>query len=201
MASTDKRIDAYIAKSADFARPILSTLRDAIHEGCPEVQETIKWGMPFFEYKGPFCFLAAFKAHCGFGFWRAGGVLGGKAKPDEAMGQLGRITSIKDLPGKRVLLQYIKDAKKKKDEGPASPARIKVAREKKELVVPPYFTAALKKNKKAKVTFDAFTYSKQKDYVDWLTEAKTEETRGRRLETSVEWLAEGKSRNWKYERC
>src|SRR5512133_1148362 len=195
MASTDKRIDAYIAKSPEFAQPILSALRNAIHEGCPEVQETIKWGMPFFEYKGPLCFLAAFKAHCGFGFWRAGSVLGDKAKPDEAMGQLGRITSIKDLPAKRVLLQYIKEAKKKKDEGPAAPARPRVAREKKDLVVPPYFTAALKKNKKAKSTFDAFNYSKQKDYVDWLTEAKTEETRNRRLGTSVEWLAEGKARN------
>ena len=201
MASTDKRIDAYIAKSAEFAQPILSTLRNVIHEGCPEVQETIKWGMPFFEYKGPFCFLAAFKAHCGFGFWRAGSVLGDKAKPDEAMGQLGRIKSVKDLPAKRVLLQYIKDAKKKKDEAVATPARPRVAKEKKALVIPPYFTSALKKNKKAKTTFDAFTYSKQKDYVEWVTEAKTEETRSRRLETSVEWLAEGKSRNWKYERC
>ncbi len=201
MGTRDKRVDAYIARSADFAQPILRELREVVHEGCPEVEETIKWSFPNFTYKGILCGMAAFKQHCSFGFWKGALVVDGKANNADAMGQFGRITSMKDLPSKRVLLAYMKKAKQLNDDGVKVPARSKPRGEKKDLKVPDYFTAALKKNRKALANFEAFSYSKQKDYVEWLTEAKSDETRKRRLETSVEWIAEGKSRNWKYERC
>jgi uncharacterized protein YdeI (YjbR/CyaY-like superfamily) len=202
MGTKDKRVDAYIAKSADFAQPILRELRDVIHQGCPEVQETIKWGFPHFDYKGVMCGMAAFKQHCAFGFWKGSLIMDAKEnKSADAMGQFGRITSMKDLPPKRTLLGYVQKAKKLNDAGVKVPARAKPKGEKKVLVVPTYFTAALKKNKPALANFEKFSPSKKKEYVEWVTEAKTDETRDRRLQTSVEWIAEGKSRNWKYERC
>jgi uncharacterized protein YdeI (YjbR/CyaY-like superfamily) len=202
MPTRDKRVDAYIAKSAEFAQPILRELREIVHQGCPEVEETIKWGFPHFDYKGMLCGMAAFKQHCTFGFWKSKLVLNGDDQQSrDAMGQFGRITSIKDLPPKRVLIGYIKKAAELNERGVKTPRKPKPRGEKKELVVPDYFNAAVSKNKKALATFEAFPYSKKKDYVEWVTEAKTDETRQRRLATSVQWLAEGKSRNWKYERC
>lgn len=202
MPSKDKRIDAYISQSAEFAQPILNHIREVVHEGCPEVQETIKWGMPHFEHKGIMCGMASFKEHCAFGFWKGSLVIDAKEiKSVDAMGQFGRITSLKELPPKKVLVGYVKKAAELNEAGIKNPARVKQRAEKKELVVPDYFTAAVKKNKKAFATFDGFPYSKKKDYVEWVTEAKTDETRARRLKTAVEWMAEGKARNWKYERC
>jgi uncharacterized protein YdeI (YjbR/CyaY-like superfamily) len=202
MGSRDKRVDAYIAKSAEFAQPILSELREIVHQGCPEVEETIKWGFPHFDYRGMLCGMAAFKQHCTLGFWKSKLIFDGKDEQSrEAMGQFGRITSIKDLPPKRVLIGYIKKAAELNEQGVKISRKPKPRGEKKELMVPNYFIAAIKKNKKALATFEAFPYSKKKDYVEWVTEAKTDDTRERRLATSVEWLAEGKSRNWKYERC
>ncbi len=202
MPSTDKRVDAYIAKSAEFAKPILTHLRGIVHEGCSEVEETIKWSFPHFMYKGKIlCSMASFKQHCALHFWRGDQVLDKKDnKSDEAMGQFGRITSLKDLPPKKTLLGYVKKAVLNHDAG-ITPTRSKPSKEKKELVIPDYFTAVLKKNKKAQATFDAFSYSHRKEYVEWITEAKTDETRQRRIATTLEWLAEGKSRNWKYEKC
>lgn len=198
MGTRNPRVDEYIAKTAPFAQPILRYLRDLVHEACPEVEEEMKWSMPNFMYKGILCNMAAFKAHCAFGFWKSSLVLGKIEK--EAMGSFGRITLIDDLPPKRTLIGYIKEAKRLNDEGIAKPTEKKSA-EKKKLVVPPYFLAAVKKNKKAWAVFDAFSYSHKKEYVEWVSEAKTEDTRQRRLATTVAWLSEGKSRNWKYERC
>ena len=198
MGTRDKRIDTYIDKSADFAKPIMRQLREIVHEACPEVQETMKWSFPHFDYKGMLCSMAAFKEHCAFGFWKASLILNDEHKSDDAMGQFGRLTSIKDLPPKRVLLGYIKKAMELNDHG-VKVRKPKPRGEKKELVVPDFFMAALKKEKKALATFEGFPYSRKKDYVEWVTEANTDATRQRRLKTSVEWLAEGKSRNWKYE--
>lgn len=196
MATKDKRIDAYIAKAAPFAQPILKHLRAVVHEGCPHVEETIKWGFPHFMHNGILCSMAAFKQHCALHFWKGSQVVDDAS--DEAMGQFGRITSIDDLPGKKVLLGYVAKASALRDAPAKKPAtpRKKVV---KKLIVPDYFIAALKTNRKASATFEAFPYSKRKDYVEWVTDAKTEETRSKRLQTSVEWLAQGKSRNWKYE--
>ena len=200
MESKDPRIDAYIAKSADFAKPILSHIRKLVHTNCPDVSETMKWSMPFFEYKsGIFCNVAAFKQHCAFGFW-LGDLLKIDAKADKAMGQFGRIASLADLPGDKEFASILKAAMKLHDAGAKASSRSKPA-EKKELVVPDYFLAALKKNKKALATFDGFSYYNKKEYVEWTTEAKTNATRDKRLAQAVEWMAEGKVKNWKYLNC
>jgi uncharacterized protein YdeI (YjbR/CyaY-like superfamily) len=200
MGQKDKRIDAYIARSGAFARPILRELREIVHEGCPEVEETLKWSMPFFMYKGILCHFAAFKEHCAFGFWKSATVVGDD-KAEGAMGQFGRLTSVQDLPRRSVMISYVKKAMARNESLEMAPAAPKPRAAKKELVVPSYFTAAVKKNKKALAAFEGFPYSHKKEYVQWVTEAKTDETREKRLATTVEWLAQGKSRNWKYEKC
>jgi uncharacterized protein YdeI (YjbR/CyaY-like superfamily) len=205
MGTKDKRVDAYIAKSADFAQPILRHLRQLVHKACPDVQETIKWSFASFDYKGPLCSMAAFKQHAVFGFWKSKllkdpkNYLGERYNQGgEAMGNLGKITSLKDLPPDAAILDFIKQAKKLNDEGVKLPPKPKKPRG--ELVVPDYLTSALNKNKKAKVTFEAFSRSNKDEYIEWLTEAKTDATREKRLATAIEWMAEGKVRNWKYVR-
>lgn len=203
MGKKDKRIDAYIDKAQPFAKPILKKLRELIRKGNPDVEETIKWGMPSFDYKGPFCSFASFKQHTVFGFWKyklikdPDGYLGEIFNNGgDAMGNLGRMTSIKDLPPDKVIIDFVKQAKKLNDDGikiPAKPKKLKV-----ELIVPDYFIDAMKKNKKAFETFNNFSYSHKKEYVEWITEAKTEETRNKRIATAIEWMSEGKSRHWKY---
>lgn len=204
MGKHDPRIDAYIEKSADFAKPILTHVRELIHTTCPDVEETWKWSFPNFDYKGStFCNLAAFKAHCAFGFWKAALM----PDPDNilelaergAMGQLGRITSLKDLPKDSILKKYIKAAMKLNEDGVKKPAAAKVSKEEKEaLETPPDFAALLKKNKPAEKVFKEFSYSNRKEYIEWFNEAKTEATRIKRMDQAVEWIAEGKSRHWKY---
>jgi len=198
----DKRVDAYIAKSADFAKPILSHLRKLIHQACPDIQETIKWGFPNFEYCGMVCSMASFKQHCAFTFWKAALMKDFEDKllpvGETAMGHLGRVTSLKDLLPDKKMLRYIKEACRLNEDG------IKIIKPKKSakqpLIVPVYFKKELSKHPKAKATFDRFSYSQQKEYVEWITEAKTEPTRLKRVATSIEWLAQGKIRNWKYAR-
>jgi uncharacterized protein YdeI (YjbR/CyaY-like superfamily) len=201
MPTKDKRIDTYIAKSADFAKPILTRLRGLIHKACPEVEETLKWGMPSFMYKGILCGFAAFKNHAVFGFWKQKLMKDPNKlfqKPDSAMGSFGCLTDVKQLPPDKVLISYIKEAAKLNEEGVKVP---KVRKHpKKPIPMPGYFKTALAKNKKAKETFENFPPSYKRDYLEWLTEAKTEETRKKRLATTIEWLAEGKPRNWKYMR-
>jgi uncharacterized protein YdeI (YjbR/CyaY-like superfamily) len=204
MGKKEKVIDNYIARSADFAKPILNHIRDLVHKACPDVEEKMKWSFPHFDYKGEMmCSMAAFKQHAVFGFWKAAlmkdPVLVENAKTEVAMGHLGRLTSLKDLPSDKKITAWIKEAMKLNDEGIKLPAKIK-STEKKELIVPDYFAKALIKNKKAKQVFDNFSYSHKRDYVEWLTEAKTEATRDSRMATALEWLAEGKSRHWKYQR-
>ncbi|MFN0159133.1 MAG: YdeI/OmpD-associated family protein [Bacteroidota bacterium] len=196
-------LDAYIAKSQPFAQPILKHLRKLVHQACPEVEETIKWSFASFDYKGPFCSMAAFKQHAVFGFWKSKllkdpkGYLGERFNAGgDAMGNLGRITTLHNLPPDRVILGFIKQAKKLNDDGIKPPARPR--KEKKELLVPGYFLVAVKKNKKAFSAFVGFSPSHKREYIEWVTEAKTETTRDKRLATAIEWMAEGKIRNWKY---
>jgi len=203
MTKKDKRIDAYISAAAPFAKPILKHLRGLVHQGCPKVQETIKWGMPSFDYKGPFLSFASFKEHCVLGFWKAGlledtyGYLQPIAnKGGEAMGNFGRITSLHDLPSDNVILDYIKQAKQLNDKGIKNTARKTSSR--KPLEAPAYMLTAIKKNKKAWTTFENFSPSNKRDYVEWITEAKTEATCNKRLTQAIEWMVEGKPRNWKY---
>lgn len=199
MAARDKRIDAYIAKSAPFARPILEYLREVVHGASPAIEEDIKWGAPHFMYKGMLCGMAAFKQHAAFGFWKGSIVVDAKAnRSDEAMGQLGCITKKSDLPAKRVLIRYVRTAMQLNEDGVKAPAK-NARKPKGKLEVPDALLLALRRNKKALATFEAFPTGKQRDYVEWITEAKGTDTRRRRLTTAVEWMSEGKSRNWKYE--
>lgn len=200
MGSRDRRVDAYIAKSADFAQPILRYLREIVHETVPDIEETMKWSSPHFGYKGMMCGMAAFKQHCTFGFWKGSLVVGRNGeKGEEAMGQFGRITTLSDLPSKKVITGYVRLAAKLNDEG------VKVVRAKsttkKPLVVPADLKAALNKNRKALATFEGFRPTQKREYVVWITESKREETRERRLSQAVEWMSQGKIRNWKYVDC
>lgn len=199
MSKRDVRVDAYIAKAAPFAKPILEHIREAVHAACPEIEETIKWGMPFFDHKGPVCHMAAFKAHCALGFWKGSLVLGTGEWREGAMGQMGRVTSISDLPPKRELTRLIKAAAALNEAGVAVKRKAPV---KKPLSIPDDLAAALKlkKNAKARATFEALAPGHKREYADWITEAKRDETRARRIAQALEWLAEGKSRNWKYGR-
>jgi len=201
MVRKDPRVDAYIARSAPFARPILRHLRKVIHAGCPGVVETIKWGMPAFEHVGPLAGIAAFKAHGTLGFWKHSLLVKeGPLLPrpvETAMGQFGPLASLDDLPAERVLLTLVRRAAKLNAEGikVARPAKPKPA-----LEAPPYFMAALRGNSKALSTYQGFSPSQRREYVEWVSEAKTGETRRRRIETALQWMAEGKIRNWKYVR-
>ena len=199
MGNKDKRIDDYIAKSADFAKPVLNHLRKLIHEACPDVEETMKWSMPFFDYKGPLCNLASFKQHCAFGFWKAALMKDAKQMKENnkgSMGVLGKLTSLQDLPPDTQIKSWIKEATKLNADGVKAPE--KKVKEKKEIEMPESFKKALSKNKKASATYESFSPSHKYEYLEWITEAKTEDTRNKRIDTTMEWLTEGKSRHWKY---
>jgi hypothetical protein len=198
MARRDPRIDAYIAKAAPFAQSILRHVRNLVHQGCPDVQETIKWSMPHFDYHGIMLGMAAFKEHCSIGFWKGELILGKRAGSDGGMGHFGKITSLKDLPSDKRFVEFVRKAAALNKEGIKKPADLKPRSARPELMIPEYFRAALRKNKKAAVTFEGFSYTNKKEYIDWLTEARREETRSQRLQTAIAWLAEGKVRNWKY---
>jgi uncharacterized protein YdeI (YjbR/CyaY-like superfamily) len=202
------KVDAYCAKVQPFAQPILAHLRALVHKACPEVEETIKWSRPFFQYRGAIlCNMSAFKEHCSFGFWgeEIGAVLREAAVLKEGgMGSLGRITSVADLPGDKQMLGWIRQAAAFVDSGQyTSPiaARHKVVKQKPSLDTPAEFKTALQRNKKAAAVFAAFSPSCKREYVEWIAEAKRQETRDKRIATAVEWIAEGKQRNWKYQNC
>jgi hypothetical protein len=197
MPTTDPRVDAYIKNAEPFAQPILTHLRKVVHAACPAVQETMKWSHPHFDYKGIFCGMAAFKEHAAFNMWK-GQLLSEKlpAVDEKAMGQFGGIRSKADLPSDATLTRLIKAAAKLNDEG------VKMARtppgSKAPLKTPSDLLIALKKNKKASATFDGFPPGQRRDYVEWITEARQDATRAKRLATAIDWMAEGKPRNWKY---
>ncbi|WP_342088368.1 YdeI/OmpD-associated family protein [Dyadobacter sp. OTU695] len=205
MSNTDPRIDAYIVKSASFAIPILEYLRALVHEVCPEVKETMKWSFPHFEYKGAIlCSMASFKQHCAFGFWLESQL----SDPHQllavngervGMGSLGKITSVEDLPAEEHLRGFIREAMRLIDSGVKLKKEDK-PKETKELVIPAYVTEALADHAAAKKAFEGFSYSNKKEYVEWFEDAKTEATREKRIAQALEWLAEGKVRNWKYVR-
>ncbi|MDQ6765271.1 MAG: YdeI/OmpD-associated family protein [Verrucomicrobiota bacterium] len=201
MPQKNSRVDDYIREAAPFAQPILKHLRKVVHRGCPDAEETIKWGFPHFDYKGVMAGMAAFKSHCSFGLWKAALIIeNAPVDSRDGMGHFGRITKIGDLPPEEVLVGYIQKAAALNEAGIKSPARSKPKREKEPLIVPDYLVAALRQNKQAWATFDGLSYSHQKEYVQWLTEAKRPATREARLAKTLALLAEGKSQNWKYQR-
>ena len=200
MVKKDKRVDEYISKSADFAKPILNHLRSVVHAACPEVQETIKWGFPHFDYKGMLCSMASFKQHCAFGFWKTALMKDAqemKGKNEYAMGHLGKIMNLEDLPADKKITGWIKEAAKLNDDNIKLPERKKI-KLKKEIEIPKALQKGLDNNKAAATTFSNLSPSHKSEYIEWINEAKTEETKVKRLGTTIEWLTEGKSRNWKY---
>lgn len=202
MKHSNPAVDDYIAQAAPFAQPILKRVRKLFHRACPEIQETIKWGMPHFEYQGIVGGMAAFKQHARFWLWKSKllddpqGILG----DTDASGMGGlKLTSTADLPADDILLDYMQRAVRLNEQGTKLPARKKKAAAS-ELEVPADLQAALKKNKAARATFDNFSPSCRREYIEWITEAKQPATRERRLATTIEWLKAGKDRNWKYRR-
>jgi uncharacterized protein YdeI (YjbR/CyaY-like superfamily) len=202
------KIDAYIQKSRPFAQPILVHLRKLIHAGCPQIEETMKWSRPFFEYCGVIlCNMSAFKEHCSLGFWglEIGAILrqAGVVR-DGAMGSLGRITGIASLPPEKKILDWVAQAAALIESGQerspiaARPRVVKPARA--ALKTPPDFNRALGKNKKAAAAFAGFSPSCRREYIEWIVSAKRPETREQRIATAVAWIAEGKQRNWKYQK-
>jgi len=204
MGKRDPRVDLYIGRSAGFARPILRHIRKTVHAACPGVEETLKWSFPHFMYKGMLCGMAAFKTHCALGFWKqplmAGRIKAAAKAGGSAMGQFGRLAAVTDLPNARTLARLVREAARLNEQRVKRPARVAVKKNRR-LKVPAYFVAALRRNRKATATFEGFSYTNKKDYVEWVTEARQAETRRRRLSTAIAWMAEGKPRNWKYIRC
>ena len=198
MPKTDPRVDAYITQAPAFAKPILRHLRTLVHETCPDVTETIKWGHASFDYHGILCGMAAFKEHVTFGFWKEKLVVEARNGQEPAWGSFGRITTIADLPSKSLLARYMKKAMALNEQGVTVK---RVVKKRAPIAMPPAFAQALAKNRKAKAAYAAFTPSCQREYLEWIVEARREETRDKRIATAIEWIAEGKKRNWKYETC
>jgi len=197
MKNFNPEVDAYIKKAQPFAQPILAHVRSLMHKGCPELTETIKWGMPHFEYKGVISSMAAFKEHCVFGFWKQDLIPGMKQyiKEKEAMGSWGRITTLKGIPPDKDIIEFVRVAAELNEKGIKSPKRAA-----KPVVVnmPDDFLKAIRANKKASGVYDNFSPSNKRDYADWISGAKNDETRKNRMKTAIEWMSEGKPRMWKY---
>lgn len=202
---TDKRVDEYIKRAPEFAQPILSHLRELVHKGCPEAEEAIKWNTPAFLYRNKILFsMAGFKAHCRFIFWRPEvAKLAGKkgAEGDDDGSIVGKVTQLAELPSDKEMLAYIREARRLADEGPRTSMMRKRSTPKPEIEIPPEFAAALAKHKAASRSFEAFSPSHRREYIEWISEAKRPETKTKRIETALEWLATGKPRNWKYMNC
>ncbi len=199
MGTRDPRVDAYIAKSADFAKPILTHIRELIHETCPDVEETLKWNAPHFMYHGMLGGFASFKEHCAFGFWKGKLIVDDDdTRARSAMGQFGCLKSLKDLPPDRKLKSYIKKAMALNESGAKVPRPNKHPRKRVPDKPPADLEAALKRSAKARKTFTAFSPSARREYIEWITAAKRAETRERRLATTIGNLEEGKTLNWKY---
>lgn len=197
MKNANPKVDAYIDKAAPFAQPILKKIRALMHKACPEITEEIKWGAPAFMHEGIVSGMVAFKAHVRFSFWR------GKEMedPDGLFENDGasfmnceKFADAKDLPADKVMIKYIKAAVALNASDIKKPKPAK----RKAIAVPDYFKKALATNAKAKKTFENFSPSCQREYVEWITEAKREATREKRIATALEWMAEGKDKNWKY---
>jgi uncharacterized protein YdeI (YjbR/CyaY-like superfamily) len=196
---TDPRVDDYIAKSAPFARPILRRIRAVVHAACPDVEETMKWSFPHFMHHGILCSMASFKAHCAFGFWKEQLMSGAQGADGTVSPSFGRLTSVKDLPARAAFLRLVKEAARLNEDGIKPPTRAKVDRSR-SVRAPADLLAALRNNPAARAAYDELSPSHKREYIEWITEAKRDATRKRRVATAVEWIAEGRIRDWRYVR-
>jgi uncharacterized protein YdeI (YjbR/CyaY-like superfamily) len=219
MSASDPRIDAYIEKARPFARPILRHIRAQVHEAAREagvhVEERVKWGMPSFEYRGILCGMAAFKGHCALGFWKEALLFGGAAgeadppagpAPDaalrsEAMGQFGRITCLEDLPSDAVIRGFVREAIRLNEEGVKPPRGSGPGKgDREDAPLHEDFRRALEARPDVQKAYEAMAPGRRREYAEWIAEAKRDPTREKRIATALEWIAEGKGKNWKYER-
>lgn len=201
MTSHEPRIDTYIEQAAEFAQPILRELRVRVHAASPEIEEAIKWGAPAFLYRSKLLgVMAAFKQHAAFNLWQGAKVVDTDTAAREGMGQFGRLKRLQDLPGKREMTAWLRKAMALIDAGESKGSN-RSTTPRPTLIAPDDLLQALAEAPAAHAQFDTFSASKQRDYIEWILEAKRPETRAKRIAQSVEWIAEGKSRNWKYERC
>lgn len=198
MNKQDPRIDEYIARSQPFAKPILKRLRTLVHDGCPDVEETMKWSFPHFMHHGILCSMASFKEHCAFGFWKEELMVGAGADAP-VTGQFARLTTVKDLPSRAIFLRLIREAVRLNEEE-VKPAPRSAPAKSRSVRAPADLLAALRNNPAARNAYDEMSPSHKREYIDWITEAKRNETRKRRVADAVEWMAEGRIRNWKYVR-
>lgn len=202
MGKKDTRVDLYIAKLPEFSRAICTRFRGIVHEASPEIEEDIKWGHPSFTHKGIVCGMAAFKAHVVIHFWKSALLTGShvrRATDDKTLERLERVTSVDELPPKAAIAAYVKAAVKLNDGAVRAPKEEAPPRKTKApLRTPPSLSKALARNARAKATYDGFSPSHKREYVEWIADAKSEETRDRRIEQALGWMAEGKPRNWKY---
>ena len=201
MPDESKQVDAYIAKQADFARPILEKLRKAVHKGCPNVEEVIKWGVPYFMYNGMLGGMAAFKKHVSFGFWRSKELDDPEGLFETGTGKKASMCNAhfhnaKEVPTQKILVDYVRRASRLND---SDASKKKTTKKKISTAVPKDLQICLQKHMKAKTFFDSLAPSHKRDYIQWITEAKREATREKRLQTTIQWLSESKRRNWKYE--
>jgi uncharacterized protein YdeI (YjbR/CyaY-like superfamily) len=196
--SRDPRVDAYIAKAQPFAQAILSHVRGRVHAAVPDAEETLKWSAPAYTLDGKILLItAAFKAHAALNFWRGQEIRSGAT--DEGMGQFGKLRSVEDLPPDDELDALIRTAAELAKSAPA-PRKTKHA-PKPAPEMHPEFAAALDRAPKAKSALDSFPPSARRDYLEWVADAKQDATRQKRIASAIEWLGEGKRRNWKYESC
>jgi uncharacterized protein YdeI (YjbR/CyaY-like superfamily) len=201
MEQYDSRVDAYIERSAPFARPILTHLRQLVHSVSPLLNETMKWGFPFFDYHGSVCQMAAFKEHIGFGFWQQSKLndIGKFIKAEDGTaGSFGKITSLNDLPPDEILVDFIKQAMLLNEPANKKPAVKKETAPKAPIEMPADFAGRLANNPKAQAAYEKFSPSGKREYLEWIADAKSDATRQKRLDTAIVWIAEGKSRHWKY---
>ena len=198
MGKRDPRVDAYIAKAPEFAKPILSRVRALVHEACPDVQETMKWSVPHFEHRGVLCGMAAFKQHCNIILWKGALIPGGAGRDEK--GNFRNVAALSDLPSDKSMLALFREAARLNEEGVKSPSRKRATAAGKPLAIPAELARALARNKKAAAAFEKFPPSHKREYARWIAEAKGDDTRQRRVKSAIEWIAAGKSRNWKYER-
>jgi len=202
MSQYDSRVDAYIDKAAPFAQPILKHLRELVHSVSPLISETMKWGFPFFDYNGSVCQMAAFKEHMGFGFWKQSQLNdpGKLIRPEEGTaGSFGKITSLNELPSDEILIDFIRQAMELNKPENKKPAVKKDTTPKAAIDMPVDFADLLAANPTALDIYNKFSPSHKREYLEWIVEAKSDATRQKRMETAVEWIAEGKSRHWKYQ--
>jgi uncharacterized protein YdeI (YjbR/CyaY-like superfamily) len=204
MAKFDSKVDKYVAESMDFAKPIMEHWRQLVHDTCPEVVEAIKWSLPHFDYRGDFmCVMAAYKSHCSFTFLKSGMMTDVRLQENKSLKPiqrfLGKITRLEDLPPDEEFIGFLKEAMQLNEQG------MKFSRPKKEgpspsLEVPDYFQEQLDANPAAKAVFESKSPNFRKEYLVWITDAKTDATREKRMDQAIEWIAEGKGRNWKYQK-